>query len=597
MAGPWEQYANTAAPAAPPAADAGAAPWLQYQAPAEERGSDGALIVRMADQDAGAVAPQPAQAPPTAGQRVQASIPGRMVQGLRDPLDALTQMSMRAIPDSVISGVNAAAQYVNDLPVIGPATRALGMVPASQQGVDEMIRGNEAQYQASRAATGNEGFDFARLGGNMVSTAPLAAAGTAAQGANFLTRLATGTAAGTGFGGLQPVLQGQFTEEKLKQMGMGTATGGAGTVIGNALSRLVSPRASVNPQVQTLLDEGVTPTPGQILGGVAGRTEDKLTSVPGLGDVIVNARRRGVEEFNQAALNRAASPIGATVSSTGREGLSQVQNAIGEAYDEIVPRLIFRADDTFNQDLNRIQQMGNVLPPPQAAQLNTIIQDKVVGKLTPQGVATGPNYREIEMELGRLANDYRSAVDVDQRQLGAALTELQNSLRQNLTRSNPQASEELGKINTAYSNLVRLQRAAGGVGAENGVFTPAQLASAVRASDGSMRKNAYGRGEALMQDLSDAGKTVMSSKIPDSGTAGRAMMGVVTGGAAGMLAPNLLIGAGAAAIPYLAGPNRLAALALARRPEAAVGIANQVRRIGPTVGVLAGPAAYQGTRD
>lgn len=520
-----------------------------------------------------------------------------MLQGARDPLDALTQMGMRAIPDAVINGVNTATQFVNDLPVIGPVTRALGMVPASQQGVDEMIRGNEAQYQASRAATGSNGFDFARLGGNMVATAPMAAAGTAAQGANLLTRLGTGAAAGMGFGGLQPVLEGQFANEKLQQMGMGTATGGVGTVIGGALSRLVSPRASTNPQVQTLLDEGVTPTPGQILGGVAGRTEDKLTSVPGLGDVIVNARRRGVEEFNQAALNRAAAPINATVTSTGREGLSQVQNAIGEAYDEIVPRLIFRADDTFNQDLGRIQQMGQVLPPPQAAQLNTIIQDKVVGKLTPQGVATGQNYREIEMELGRLANDYRSALDVDQRQLGLALTELQNSLRQNLTRSNPQASQELGRINEAYSNLVRLQRASGGAGAENGVFTPAQLAAAVRQSDGTVRKNAYGRGEALMQDLSDAGKTVMSSKIPDSGTAGRAMMGVVTGGAAGMLAPNLLIGAGAAAIPYLAGPNRLAALALARRPDAAVGVANQVQRIGAPLGILAGPAAYQGTRD
>jgi hypothetical protein len=116
----------------------------------------------------------------------------------------------------------------------------------------------------------------------------------------------------------------------------------------------------------------------------------------------------------------------------------------------------------------------------------------------------------------------------------------------------------------------------------------------VRQSDGTIRKNAYARGDALMQDLSDAGKSIMSSRIPDSGTAGRAMAAGLGGAGAALINPNLLLGVGAATLPYLPYTNRLAAAALGMRPQAAQGIADQVRRIGPAVGILAGPAAYQG---
>lgn len=582
----WEEAPLVGAPPEAAARPAWEAAPLVDAPVLESRDADGGLVLEMSN------GPRPGATP---AQRIQSSIPGRVLQGMRDPVDAVTQMGMRAIPNGVINGVNSATRFVNGLPVIGPVTKALGMVPATQAGLDQQIRDNEAQYQASRAATGSGGIDFARLGGNILATLPAVGASLPATGASMLARVGTGIASGAAFGGLQPVTEGNFGAEKLKQMGVGGGTGAGGAMLGGALARLVSPNASTNPQVQTLLNAGITPTPGQMLGGIAQRTEDKLTSVPILGDAIVAARRRGIDEFNTAALNRAGAPVGTQVTATGREGMQQVQTAIGNAYDNIVPRLTFRADNVFNQELQQIRQMGQILPPPQAHQLNTILRDKVLGKLTPQGAATGQNYREIEQELGRLASQYRSAADVDQRQLGAALGELQNSLRANLTRSNPAEAAELGRINEAYSNLVRLQRAAGGAGADTGVFTPAQLAASVRQSDSTVRKNAYARGDALMQDLSDAGKSVMSSRIPDSGTAGRAMAAGLGGAGAGLFAPNLLLGVGAATIPYLPYTNRLTAMALGMRPQAAQGIANQIRRVGPALGILAGPAAYQGS--
>lgn len=55
-------------------------------------------------------------------------------------------------------------------------------------------------------------------------------------------------------------------------------------------------------------------------------------------------------------------------------------------------------------------------------------------------------------------------------------------------------------------------------------------------------KRAFSEGDALLQDLSAAGKDVMPSKIPDSGTAGRMLGNMTTPN--GLL--STLLGAGAA---------------------------------------------------
>ncbi|MCY1517246.1 hypothetical protein D9M68_519160 [compost metagenome] len=466
------------------------------------------------------------------------------------------------------------------------------MTPATAQEVNQGVQQQEQQYQAARQATGNDGFDWARLSGNVVATAPLAAA--MAPAAGLSVPAAMGAAAGSGavFGGLQPVTeQGDYAENKLRQMALGGAAGGILSGAGNVLARFISPRASVNPNVQTLLDEGVTPTPGQLLGGTAQRVEDKAVSIPIVGDAIRGARERGMQEFNEAALNRAVAPLGQRVTATGRDGMQQVQRIIGDAYDDIVPRLNFRADNQFAQEIGTLQQMAQTLPPAQARHFETILRDQVIGRLTRQGGATGQNYRAIESELGRLGENYRSSAIAGERELGMAITELQSSLRDALTRSNPQVAQELASINQAYSMLTRLQRAAGATGANEGVFTPAQFAAAVRAADGTVRKNAYARGDALMQDLSDAGRSVMNTTVPNSGTFDRAaLVGVATVSPSTPLIP---VGLAAGALPYLSGPNRLAAALIARRPEIAPQLAQRISGVLPAAGVVAAPALNQ----
>lgn len=548
--------------------------------------------------DAPASMPMPAQAAapaaPTQQQKIQASALGRTAQGaVMDPLNAGAQLLVNAAPSGVVDAVNSATRYVNELPVVGPLTKALGMVPATAREVNQGVADQERQYQAARQATGQSGFDAARLAGNVIGTAPLAAA-MAPAGAMSIPA-AVGTAAGSGavLAGLQPVTEGgDYAENKLKQMAIGGVASGALSGAGNALARLVSPRASTNPQVQLLMDEGVTPTPGQLLGGTAQRVEDKAMSIPIVGDAIRGARGRAIEGFNEAALNRALAPIGEKVTRVGREGVDDVGRAIGNAYDDLMPRLNFKADNQFAQELGTLQQMAQTLPPAQASQFESIVRDQVVGRLTKQGGATGQNFKVIEAELGRLGSSYRSSAVAGERELGMAIGELQSSLRSALERSNPQAAAELSKINQAFANYTRIQRAAGGVGATDGVFTPAQLSSAVRAADMTARKGAYARGNALMQDLTDAGRGVMNQTVANSGTADRMMLGAGALGT-GLYNPLIPLSLGAASIPYLPGANRLAAALIARRPDIAPQLAQGVTSVLPAAGVVAAPALNQ----
>jgi hypothetical protein len=221
--------------------------------------------------------------------------------------------------------------------------------------------------------------------------------------------------------------------------------------------------------------------------------------------------------------------------------------------------------------------MAATLPDVEARQFENVIRQKVVGKLTPQGLASGETVKAIESELGQLARGYKGDPSFDKRQLADAIAEVQNAIRQTLQRANPAHARELADINTGYANYARIRNAGARAGNQEGGFTPAGLAAGVRAMDRSVAKGDYGRGRAFMQDLSDAGVNVLGSKYPDSGSIGRLLMGAGTigSGAVNLGIPGAL---GVASLPYLPGGRQLMAALLARRPALAEPIANSVAR-------------------
>jgi len=355
------------------------------------------------------------------------------------------------------------------------------------------------------------------------------------------------------------------------------------------LNKAISPTLSAD--VEKLIKSGINLTPGQIMGGAVRNIEDKLTSVPLLGDAINYSRKKGIEEFNKAAYGEVLKPIGGKVPNvTGREGIEAVEKQLNNAYDKILPNITFQATPQFNANMANLRSMVGGLGQNAQTLFNSKIDNIIGSKLAPKtGMMDGVAFKQAESELGTLAKNYRSSPLASEKELGDAFLQAQAELRGALKSTDPKVQAELGNINKGWANFTRLQTAGAKANTAE-MFTPSQLAQAVRQGDTSVRKGAVARGNALMQDLSDAGVNVLPSKTPDSGTAGRlAAMGLIGGGAygaqQGYITPEMLAIGGAAALPYLPGARKVMTSALTRRPDQAKIIAEQLRKV-PSSAVL-----------
>lgn len=328
--------------------------------------------------------------------------------------------------------------------------------------------------------------------------------------------------------------------------------GAAGQALGNRLVRggQRAAHTRVPSNARRLSNEGVSLTPGQMFGGLPKRIEDAATSLPMTGAGIVAARNRGVESFDRAALNRVLAPFGDELPqgvNVGRDGVRYVNDRVSQAYDAALAPVRVAPDQQFQQEIAGALRPGL----PQSVQDDVrFILDDLQQRFS--GPIDGRTWKQMDEELGAAirAADTASASAPIRRYERDALRDAQTALRGALQRSDPVAFQAVGRADDAFSNLVRIREAAGGVGARNGVFSPAQLNNAVRRTGS---KNEFGRGEALMQDLTDAGVAVLPSNVNDSGTALRTMMaGGAYGGAGGMFgADKALMAAGADATGML----------------------------------------------
>jgi len=509
---------------------------------------------------------------------------GGVLQGMRDPIDAGAQMARRAVPESIGQAVDRFGNYLADAGL--PVARSEGV-----QGVDALVNQSNQQYAADRSAAGREGIDWARLGGNIAGLAPMAYSTPQAL-ASGLGRLGAGAVQGAAFGAMQPVVgesaQDEFGHAKAVQAGVGGALGAALPAAG----RLLAPAASrATSAAQRLAGEGVQLTPGQALGGMMMRMEDRAMSMPIMGDAIRAARTRGNESLNRAVYNRVLSPIGESTDKVGRAAVDEARRKISQAYDDVLGKVTFTPDNAFAQNIANLRNMAQALPARERRAFENVLQREVLDPLTKGRSVDGITFKQVEAQLGNQAQQFQRSTDAYQQQVGHAIVELQKALRENLIRMNPQQAERLRNVNESFANFVRLENAAGRIGAHDGVFTPQQLASAIRQSDRSTRRGAYSRGNALMQDLSDAAQSRMSAQIPDSGTAERLMVNILAGGAGYMANPVIPGALATAAIPYLPGVSRAAAAAILRRPASAKTLGDALERLPPgALGALSGLA-------
>jgi hypothetical protein len=504
----------------------------------------------------------------------------KYLQGLKDPINAGAQLLTRALPDSVVKAGN----QLNNL--IADNTGLVDRLPVG--GVNEQIANEEQAYQAKRIAQGESGFDGYRMVGNVINPVNLAVASKIPQGTTALRNIGIGAGTSAAIAPATIPVTDQmndqeFWQEKGKQALVGFGSGGLLSGATSGISRVVSPKASTNPNLNILKENGVTPTIGQTLGGWANRAEEKLQSLPIMGDMISSARQGANDDFQKAAFDKALKPIGLELPKgiQGRDAVVFTENALKTQYDDVLNRIgAIKADNSFNDKLSSLQGMVNKMVAPKAekAKFKTALND-VQQSMDDNGYITSDAFKALESSLGQDARKLGSSQNIYEGRISPAVKQLQGELRDLLKRQAGSNADDLAKANQGWASFKRAQNAATKLGADDGSFTPAQYQNAVRALDKSKDKAQFARGKALGQDLGDAGKTVLSGKVPDSGTTARAIYGVGALGSGAinpMIPASLIAGAGLYTKPAQSFLNAL----VSSRPELAVQAAQLIRKGG-----------------
>jgi len=156
--------------------------------------------------------------------------------------------------------------------------------------------------------------------------------------------------------------------------------------------------------VNTLLGEGVKLTPGQLgvgsgkLGDAIKSTESKASSFFATGDVVKSAYRSTLESFNRAVLDKALAPIGEKLPKdvgAGREAYSYISKRLGDEYNELLPKLTFKADSEFAQKYADLKQLATELPEPYAGQFAKFTERNIDKKLGGTAQMDGRSFKEL----------------------------------------------------------------------------------------------------------------------------------------------------------------------------------------------------------
>lgn len=496
----------------------------------------------------------------------------KYIKGVSDPIVGMGQLTQHMLPESI---QQSAATQMNKM----GAPMGVQVQPGQ---LDQQIAQQEQQYQEQRTAGGESGIDGYRMLGNVLNPLTLMPSTKIPQAASLAGRVATGVGVGGAMGAMQPVTSGDFDTEKGKQIGAGAIGGGALPIITGGASRLISPKASTNPNVQLLKKEGVTPTIGQTMGGAWNRAEEKLMSIPLLGDVIGNARGKSNKQFEQAVYNRTLKPIGEKLPDglTGREALAATESVIGQKYDDVLNQIgAVKLDGSYKMKVSSLNGLTKKIGDERARRAYEMALDTVKSNTDKNGVMTSEAFKMVESDLGKMASKLGGSDDIFMNKAADAVKQLQTELRDMLGRQAGPLSKDLKAVNSSYAQFKRAQRATASLGADEGMFTPAQYQNATKALDRSKDKGAFARGGALGQDLGDAGKSVLGGKVPNSGTADRLMLGVGGGSLAGyFIDPSITAGVLGGAALYSSPVQRLLSGAVSSRPDSAAIAADLLRK-------------------
>lgn len=416
--------------------------------------------------------------------------------------------------------------------------RKLGLdIPEKNyQGILDEIRGKEKVFTEANPKTAVA----AELGGTIAGPGR-AGARFIARAPSFLGGVMRAGVISAPYGAVSEASDVADTRASPEDVGTAMAKGGATSAAAGALfqgagqtvGRVVGPWATA--AAQRLSDRGIRLTPGELLGGYAKRAEDIGSSIPFVGALIRNRRQAGIEDLNRVVANETLEPIGAQVAQdapAGRDLVRAVGDEISNVYRQTVPRLAGQIDLPLQRQLATIE---NSLPQNIRPDFNRFVHQENLHEVSgggARGAAISGEDMQHLIGVMRAEATHLTASGTSSHQdraLGRAFGRAADAFVENMGRHSPaDAAEAFRNANAAFERLVRLERAAGAVGSQEGVFTPSTFLNAVKQTDRSARKRAFARGDARMQDIADDAKTVMAQQVANSGTPERAaLMGAI----------------------------------------------------------------------
>lgn len=450
--------------------------------------------------------------------------------GYPDKLDASAAIDFRTKHPEYQGGYSVAVQP-RSVPMTLPRMllnqAAQGPVGAYALGAGDMVSGGTLDNLTDNPALARAGMagvaaqqPLPTLAGQITGGGLMGAgveAGAARLGASGLGAMLAGDA-------LPGMAYGAGSADdgnRLAGAGIGGLAGVIGGTAGRGIGRLVS--GAADPAVQYLADRGVRLTPGQMFGGAGKRLEDAATSIPLVGGIIRNQRRRGVEDFNRAAFSEALAPIQAVAGNEiGENAVDQAQRAVGGAYDNALNGQRVSIDPQFGTDLSAAITGAGAIPRVGGEVVDSLGQI-VPPHFDPAGNLTGENMQPLLRELRQFRSGYRN--DPMGNRVNASVQDAENAITGMFDRQAPDVMPQFRAANEAYGNLATLEQAVLAAGNTGGRFMPSQLGRVAR--QGARRfqgRGAAARGDVPFFELQRAGQDVLPSSLPDSGTASRLLL-------------------------------------------------------------------------
>lgn len=523
-----------------------------------------------------------AQANYKAPQTTEAPSSG-FLMGLKDPISGGAQLLPKGL------------EFLTSVGGLAP-NRVSQFFGSEAERVNQLVKQEEAAYQAKRQQAGETGTDWGRIAGNVVNPANIAAGLRGAQAAQALG--ATGRAipaavAGASQAALSPVTSGDYATEKATQIGFGAGLGVLGEAAAQGAAKLANPL--VSKAEQTMRELGITPTPGQTLGGGFKKAEDFAQNLPLVGEQVRNARERVLFDFNKGIINKTLDKIDDKLpaSVVGRDAINYAAEQISNKYDEVLSKMSFNLDFKTTSGILDSLNKSNLTSASQREEaknvLNNIVLDKFQNVTIP-----GTTYKQIESDLRKEASKYLNSTTASDRNIGEAINNVLNTLKTELKAQNPKWTSQLRRIDSAYGDLSVMSKAAANTGAENGVFTPKQYQLAVKQLDLSRNKRNFARGLARGQDVAESGMDVIG-ETSKSTLEGRLALSAA-GGAALLSNPAIAVPALAVTSAAYSTPGlKITDALLRQRPELARILGRSIQESTvPTGGLFAYPLGEGG---